>query len=152
MKRDTRLSGVLHALLHMAEHDRAPMTSDMLAHCMSTNPAVVRRTMAGLREAGIVTSVKGHGGGWSLARDLSQVTLRDVYAALGMTTVFCIGHRNGKPECLLEQVANEAMDDALARAESMLVGRLNEITVASLSVTFHQRAALLTKERSSHAV
>ena len=69
MKRDSRLSGVLHALLHMAAQDR-PMTSAELALCMSTNAAVVRRTMAGLREAGYVRSAKGHGGGWEIARDL----------------------------------------------------------------------------------
>ena len=63
MKRDSRLSAVLHALLHMAAQDR-PMTSAELAVCMSTNAAVVRRTMAGLRKAGYVRSAKGHGGGW----------------------------------------------------------------------------------------
>src|SRR5690606_38858328 len=42
MKRDSRLSSVLHALLHMAAHD-APMTSEVLARCMGTNPVVVRR-------------------------------------------------------------------------------------------------------------
>ena len=53
MRQDARLSGALHALLHMAEQGR-PMTSEELGHCMSTNPVVVRRTMAGLREAGFV--------------------------------------------------------------------------------------------------
>lgn len=66
MKRNSRLSAVLHALLHMAERDR-PMTSEELAACLHTNPVVVRRTMAGLREAGLVTSGRGHGGGGRLA-------------------------------------------------------------------------------------
>eukprot|EP01034_Spumella_vulgaris_P009550 gene9550-12112_t len=51
MKKDSRLSGVLHCLLHMAEHD-APSTSEALAAAMQTNPVVVRRLMAGLRDAG----------------------------------------------------------------------------------------------------
>ncbi|HEY0062341.1 MAG TPA: Rrf2 family transcriptional regulator, partial [Telluria sp.] len=66
MRRDSRLSGVLHILLHMARED-LPMTSDVLARAMETNPVVVRRVMAGLRAAGYVRSDKGHGGGWSLA-------------------------------------------------------------------------------------
>ncbi len=82
MKRDSRLSGVLHVLLHMAEHD-GPITSEVLAKATDTNPVVIRRTMAGLREQGYVRSEKGHGGGWTLACDLSKVTLRDVYTALG---------------------------------------------------------------------
>ena len=71
------MSGVLHVLLHMAQQDN-PATSEMLAKAMQTNPVVIRRIMAGLRERGYVRSEKGHGGGWTLACDLSQLTLRDV--------------------------------------------------------------------------
>ncbi|HRE88657.1 MAG TPA: transcriptional regulator, partial [Myxococcota bacterium] len=46
MRRDSRLSGVLHVLLHMAQH-KGPLTSDHLAKAMDTNPVVIRRLMAG---------------------------------------------------------------------------------------------------------
>ena len=72
MKRDSRLSSVLHALLHMAEQD-GPVTSETLAQCLGTNPVVVRRTMGYLREAGIVTSDRGHAGGWRIHADLGAV-------------------------------------------------------------------------------
>jgi len=61
MKQDSRLSGILHVLLHMAEQD-LPVTSEMLSKAMQTNPVVIRRIMAGLREQGYVHSEKGHGG------------------------------------------------------------------------------------------
>lgn len=77
MKRDSRLSGVLHVLLHMAEFEK-PVISERLAVMMQTNPVVVRRVMGGLRELGLVVSGKGHGGGWTLACDLDGVTLHDV--------------------------------------------------------------------------
>ena len=57
MRHDSRLSGVLHVLLHMLEAGE-PITSERLAEMMSTNPVVVRRIMAGLREAGFVHSEK----------------------------------------------------------------------------------------------
>jgi len=60
MSRDSRLSGVLHILLHMAER-QGPVTSEALAKIMQTNPVVIRRTLAGLRERGYVRSEKGHG-------------------------------------------------------------------------------------------
>ena len=82
MKRDSRLSGVLHVLLHMAEMN-GPVTSETMARAMQTNPVVIRRIMAGLREAGLVRSEKGHGGGWTIGRPLSEITLRDIYDALG---------------------------------------------------------------------
>jgi DNA-binding IscR family transcriptional regulator len=59
MKRDSRLSGVLHVLLHMAEAG-GPVTSETMAKAMQTNPVVIRRIMAGLRDAGFVHSEKGH--------------------------------------------------------------------------------------------
>ena len=93
MRYDSRLSGVLHVLLHMAETREAPATSEVLAKAMGTNPVVVRRIMAGLREQGYVRSEKGHGGGWTLACDLSKITLRDVYDALGCPSLLAIGHR-----------------------------------------------------------
>ncbi|MGE4307005.1 MAG: Rrf2 family transcriptional regulator, partial [Novosphingobium sp.] len=77
MKRDSRLSGVLHVLLHMAEQSD-PQTSETLARAMDTNPVVIRRVMAGLREQGFVHSEKGHGGGWTIVCDLGTVTLRDI--------------------------------------------------------------------------
>jgi DNA-binding IscR family transcriptional regulator len=51
MNRDSRLSGVLHVLLHMAQND-GPATSEVLAKAMDTNPVVLRRVMSGLRDQG----------------------------------------------------------------------------------------------------
>lgn len=135
MKHDSRLSGVLHVLLHMA-HAGGPSTSEQLARAMSTNPVVVRRVMAGLREAGYVASSKGHGGGWTLTRDLSEISLRDVYAALGEPTILAIGHRNPASGCLVEQAVNAALGDALAEAEALLLTRLGEVTLADLAADF----------------
>lgn len=140
MKRDSRLSSVLHALLHMAAHD-APMTSDVLARCMGTNPVVVRRTMAGLREAGLVKSEKGHNGGWSIACDLEAVTLRDIHAALGEPAVFAMGHRHAAPECLVEQAVNAALDDTLREVEALLLERFGRLTLAQLAADFARRLA-----------
>jgi Rrf2 family protein len=131
MKRDSRLSVALHVLLHMSE-TRGVVTSGALGPMMKTNPVVLRRTMAGLRDAGIVHSEKGHGGGWSLARQLDAVTLGDVYDALGMSAPFNIDNREQRPTCLLEQAVNRALDAALAEAEARLRQRLRRITVAEV--------------------
>jgi DNA-binding IscR family transcriptional regulator len=131
MRRDARLSVALHVLMHMSEEDGA-VTSETLGPMMKANPVALRRTMAGLREGGIVRSVKGHGGGWSLARALDEVTLADVYAALGISAPFSIGPRDRSPRCLLERAVNGAIGGALAEAEALLVGRFRSITVADI--------------------
>jgi DNA-binding IscR family transcriptional regulator len=131
MRRDSRLSVALHVLLHMREAQGA-MTSGALGPMLKTNPVVLRRTMAGLRNAGIVRSEKGHGGGWTLARGLDSVTLGDVYEALGMTAPFNLGYREQAPRCLLEKAVNRALAAALAQAEALLVERLRSTSVADV--------------------
>ena len=135
---DTRLSGVLHVLLHMAEHP-GPMTSEVLARAMQTNPVVVRRVMAGLREQGLVRSSKGHGGGWTLACDLERTTLRDVYDAVGAPALLAMGNRSERPSCLVEQAVNAALDETFHQAQALLLERLGSVTLGELSADFHRR-------------
>ncbi len=147
MKRDSRLSSVLHALLHMAEQE-GPMTSDALAQCLGTNPVVVRRTMGFLRDAGIVHSERGHAGGWRIQADLRTVTLRQLHEALGEPAMFAIGNRHEAPECLVEQSVNAALEGAFAEAEALLLQRFSEITLADLAADFARRHAAIRRKRN----
>lgn len=140
MRRDGRLSGVLHVLLHLAQVD-GPVTSEVLAKAMSTNPVVIRRIMAGLRDHGYVRSEKGHGGGWTLACDLAKVTLRDVYAALGAPALLALGNRTESPGCLVEQSVNAALDRAFHDAEALLLARFADVTLAALQRDLQRRLA-----------
>ncbi|WP_106744072.1 Rrf2 family transcriptional regulator [Yoonia maritima] len=146
MKKDSRLSSVLHALLHMAEQDK-PVTSDILAMCMKTNPVVVRRTMGLLRNAGLVTSERGHAGGWRITADQNNITLFDLHEALGEPTVFAIGNRQDSPDCLVEQAVNSALDDAFAEAEALLIERFKTVTLANLAADFAQRHATYRQQK-----
>ncbi len=141
MRRDSRLSGILHILLHMAEEAK-PITSEVLATAMQTNPAVERRVMAGLREAGFVRSERGHGGGWTIARTLHEITLRDIYTALGSPELFAMGNRTEAPGCLVEQAVNAALEETFREAEALLLERLGQVTLAALSADFHARLAV----------
>ena len=138
MKRNSQLSGVLHVLLHMADRDEA-MTSESLAKAMDTNAVVIRRILGGLREQGYVRSEKGHGGGWTLACDLSRVTLRDIYSALGCPPLLAMSNRTEAPGCLVEQAVNAALDQAFRDAEAVLLTRLGEVTLATLSTQLRGR-------------
>ncbi|MFC4726952.1 Rrf2 family transcriptional regulator [Coralloluteibacterium thermophilus] len=132
MRSDSRLSRVLHVLIHLGNHGRSA-TSDELAAMLQTNPVVVRRTLAGLRERGLVRSERGHGGGWTLACRLDEVTLLDVHRALGEGSVFAIGLADDNPRCLVEQAVNAALGDALAQAEAALLARFGAVRLADLA-------------------
>lgn len=142
MRHDGRLSRMLHVLLHMEEQQR-PMTSEEIAGMLGTNPALVRRTLAGLREGGHVVSERGHGGGWMLGRPLADMTLRDVYDAVGAPDVFALGLADDRPQCLVEQAVNTALRQSLDEARALLLQRFAEIRVSDLRDDFASRAAAL---------
>jgi Rrf2 family protein len=140
MNRDSRLSSVLHGLLHMIGAGE-PVTSEQLAQAMTTNPVVVRRVMAGLREQGFVRSEKGHGGGWTLARDPSEIALADIYRAVGAPTIIAMSHRSENPGCLVEQAVNDALGDTFREVEAIFLTRLGAVTLEALARDFKRRLA-----------
>jgi DNA-binding IscR family transcriptional regulator len=138
----------------MADHEAqtgAPMTSDQLAACLSTNPVVVRRTMAGLRDQGLVASERGHGGGWRLAKRLDQVSLGQVHAALGEPGLIPDAPSVEADGCLVEAAVNDALGETYAAARALLIARLNDITLADLATDFSRRLAAHPKRDLFHA-
>jgi Rrf2 family protein len=129
---------MLHVLIHMSEHDE-PMTSEAVAAMLSTNPVVARRTMSGLRDAGFLTSKKGHGGGWALAAPLDEITLLDVYNALGDPAVFAFGPTDDQPDCLVEQAINDRLAETLDEARALLLARFGNISLADIETDFQRK-------------
>ena len=149
MKRDSRLSVALHSLLHMSELE-GMVTSEKLASLMVSSSVVFRRTMGGLRKAGIVRAEKGHGGGWQLARTLDQITLGDVYEALSVPTPFNIGPRDESPGCLVEQAVNRAIGHALDEAEARLMIQLRAVSLADLASDIQRNHSSRKKRPNTH--
>ena len=106
---------------------------------LGTNPVVIRRTMALLKEQGYVRSEKGHRGGWTLAKPLADMTLLDIHEALGSASLFAIGLSTDHPECLVEQAVNAALTDAFDAAQALLIERLGSVTLEQLAEDFEAR-------------
>lgn len=132
MNKDTRLSDVLHVLLHM-DRTEEPLASELLARSMATKRPLFQRTMAGLREAGLVRTVKGRSGGWTLARPPEEITLLGVYRALGCPSLASIGNRNQHTDCLLEKSVNSLVAGAMGGSASQFEKRLCEITLDQIA-------------------
>lgn len=136
---------MLHLLIHMGRMD-GPLTSDAAAIMLGTNPVVIRRTMAGLRDAGYVRSVKGHGGGWSLTGRLHNITMLDVHRALGENRIFALGPADPDPACLVEQAVNASLESAMREAEALLLQRLSDVSLADIAADFDKRLAELSPD------
>lgn len=135
MRKDSRLSRMLHVLVHLHQLQHA-ITSDQLAVMLHTNPVVVRRTMALLREQGYVSALKGHGGGWTLAKPLHQITLLDIHRSLSESSLFTIGLTDEHNHCPIEKAVNLAIDDVLQEAETLVLQRFGEVTLDKLALGY----------------
>ena len=135
MKINNSFSATLHILLHLEQMDK-PLTSEQMAAFIDGNPAFIRKLLAGLREQKIVASSKGHHGGWTLSRPASQVTLYDIYTALGSPVLFALGNRNENPRCLVEKGVNRVMSDTFAEAETLILERFKRLTLAEVGSEF----------------
>ena len=128
--------------------DPKPATSEVLAKAVDTNPVVIRRMMAGLRDQGYVQSEKGHGGGWTLTCDLNKITLRDIHAALGRPSLLAIGHRSERPGCLVEAAVNAALEKTFQDAEAVLLARFGAVTLGMVKADVEGR---LLARRGRHS-
>lgn len=134
MKRNSRLSLALHTLSHMAgDPDRLRTSSDIAEHA-GTNPVVVRRVLGKLREAGLLTSEKGHSGGWRLAQNPRDISLADVYLALDERMV-ATGDSTEAPACSVEHALHKRVSSVLEEIEDSLVKKLAETSISEVRGT-----------------
>lgn len=138
MNVNQQFSVSIHALTLLAA-STAPLTSEMIAGSVDTNPVVIRRAMAGLRERGLVESKPGVHGGWRLKRRPGDISLRDIYLSLQDENVFFM-HEHPNPDCPIggniQPVLRKVFDDAQDAAASLL-GR---VTIADVLADVRARS------------
>ncbi|MEM8837027.1 MAG: Rrf2 family transcriptional regulator [Pseudomonadota bacterium] len=134
MKRNSRLSLALHTLGHMATEPDAPRTSADIAAHAGTNPVVVRRVLGTLRKAGLLTSEKGHSGGWQLAKSPREITLADIYLALDERLISTDDADHGH-NCSLEHALHHQVLTVMEDIERSLIERLSATTIADICET-----------------
>ncbi len=142
MKSDQRLWRTLHVLIHMSHHS-GPLTSQAIADMLNTHPVVVRRTLAGLRKKNLIQAEKGHGGGWKLLRSLDQITLHDIYEALGEPAILTLSPSISQ-SCLVEAAVNQALNEVLEQARQMVLERFHDMSLASIERDFQTLLAART--------
>jgi Rrf2 family protein len=133
MKKSSRLSIALHALVHLHAQPDKSLTSAALATCLMTNPVVVRRVLGELREAGIVEASKGPNGGWSLSRPATEITLHEVYSAMGERLLIRTESDPGDVTCAIVRSVDKVMTEFLDDAEALLAARLARVRLSDIA-------------------
>ena len=137
---NTRFAVATHILAYLAHSQGQSVSSDVLACSAGTHPVVVRRLTSALREAGLVQSQRGVGGGTVLARPASDITLLDVFRAVHETTpdLFQLASTNPNAHCDIGGVMQETL-------ESMFGPAIEAMRAALAAVTVEQTAQELRK-------
>ena len=110
------------------------VNSDFLAGSIGVNPVIVRNVVSQLREAGIVRTQQGSSGA-ELTRQLDEITLFDVYKAVGSVDsergLFHF-HEQPNPECPVGRNIHKVLDLHLADAQRAMEERLKSTTLAEI--------------------
>jgi DNA-binding IscR family transcriptional regulator len=132
---NSRLTTAIHALcwLELAARRGYPsLTSERVAASLASNPALVRKALGPLREAGLVVSGRGPGAGWCLARPAAQIRLDEVYDALGDDTTFALHPHEPNQECPVGFGIRPVLGAVYADADAAVRRTLARRTVADV--------------------
>lgn len=130
MSISSRFSVGIHILALIEINKSGISTSEFLAGSVNTNPAVIRKIMGMLKTAGLVNARPGIAGA-ELAKELSDITLFDVYKAVNVVQekeLFTI-HDNPNPECPVGKNIQNTIEPLFATAQLAMEKVLKGLTL-----------------------
>ena len=134
MKISSRFSVAVHIISILQLYGIPMPTSEYIAGSVNTNPVVIRRILGMLKQAGIVDMKRGAGGAY-LVKNVEDITMLDVYKAVGSVEdgqLFQI-HENPNPECPVGANIQEVVNIAISSAQFAMEGVLEKITLADIT-------------------
>lgn len=130
MSISSRFSVGIHILALIEINKSGISTSEFLAGSVNTNPAVIRKIMGMLKTAGLVNVRPGIAGA-ELAKELSDITLFDVYKAVNVVQekeLFSV-HDNPNPECPVGRNIQNTIEPLFATAQLAMEKVLKSLTL-----------------------
>lgn len=130
MSISSRFSVGIHILALIEINKSGISTSEFLAGSVNTNPAVIRKIMGMLKTAGLVNVRPGIAGA-ELAKELSDITLFDVYKAVNVVQekeLFTV-HDNPNPECPVGRNIQNTIEPLFASAQLAMEKVLKSLTL-----------------------
>ncbi|WP_176096663.1 Rrf2 family transcriptional regulator [Burkholderia cepacia] len=133
MNTSSRFAFAVHVLALLSMQEGVPLSSDIIAGSVNTNPALIRRLLSMLAAAGLTTSQLGAGGGALLAREPGAITLLDVYRAVDDAQLFALHREAPNPTCLVGRHIQGALTDYIGDAQRAMEASLATRTLADVT-------------------
>ena len=121
-----------HALVYL-DHKKTSLSSEALAENICTNPARVRKVMAQLKRAGMISTKEGFEGGYTFSGDPEKLTLAEVARAVDARFVESAWRSGGEDmECLVASGMARIMDGIYAELDEQCLARLDGVTIGDI--------------------
>ncbi|MEI2466124.1 Rrf2 family transcriptional regulator [Niallia taxi] len=133
MSISSRFAVGIHILTLIEINKTSVNSSEYLAGSVNTNAAVIRKIMGMLKSAGLVNIRPGIAGA-QLAKDLSEITLFDVYKAVNVVqekALFSI-HDHPNPDCPVGRNIQDTVLPIFSIAQSAMEKALSNVTLADI--------------------
>jgi DNA-binding IscR family transcriptional regulator len=136
MSANSRLTIAVHALcwLEFARRGGRPaLTSAEIADSLASHPVLVRRTLAPLRDRGLLeVTGRGPGAGWRLLRPAADVSLANLYSALDERAPFELHAHEPKQTCPVGYGIRPILGELYAEVQSAIKTTLATRTIADI--------------------
>ncbi|KAA2239632.1 Rrf2 family transcriptional regulator [Chitinophaga agrisoli] len=123
----------VHILTLLSTSEEEWLSSDYIAGSMNANPALVRKELSALREAGLVESKEGKSGGSRLRKPASRIHMSEIFQAVKEDHVFGFSPNLPNPDCPVGAGINNALDDLFTEIDQTIFNRLKRVTLETFS-------------------
>lgn len=137
MTTSSRFAVAVHILTLLADSD-GPVPSSLIAGSVGTNPALIRRLMQSLADAGLVTSQLGSHGGAMLARPANAISLLEVFRTVESPTLIALHHNAPNPACAVGREITGVLSGVVTQAQNAMDGVLAGQTIAGMLAQVEQ--------------
>ncbi|MBS1503518.1 MAG: Rrf2 family transcriptional regulator [Bacteroidetes bacterium] len=126
----------LHILTLLNKTKSELLSSDYIAGSININPALVRKEISNLRKHGFIASKEGKGGGYSIAKPGSQITLADIYNAVKEPHILGVAKNTPNPDCAIGKQINKNIEELYIDLDTAFIAKLGTITLEDFSNKF----------------
>ncbi|MFD0897419.1 Rrf2 family transcriptional regulator [Loigolactobacillus binensis] len=130
MKYSHRLSDAIHILAYVKIYHDSDLSSRTIALSVESNPSLVRRLMATLAKAGLLTTHPGTVAP-ELARPANSITMLDIYHALDDGQLLHIDEKTN-PLCIVGGNIQDTLNEAYQKVQAAAENVMTEITLQSI--------------------
>jgi Rrf2 family protein len=133
---NTRFATAVHIMTLLAKSPQEWLTSEWIAGSINLNPAMVRKEISVLREAGLITSKQGKEGGSQLGKDSDNISISEIYAAVKNTEVLGKKNNNPNPACSVGKEINVHLNTLFEETDRLVINFLGDKSLKEFSEQF----------------